>query len=43
MLKKGVSCCLVAVYTIWTVVCWCFLYAGRMFYWVIIIIILLVL
>ena len=23
------SCCLVAVYTIWTVLCWCFLYAGR--------------
>jgi hypothetical protein len=29
LIKHG-SCCLVAVYTIWTVLCWFFLCAGRM-------------
>ena len=27
-IKRG-SCCLVAVCTVWTVLCWCLLYAGR--------------
>jgi hypothetical protein len=29
LMQRG-SCCLLAAYTVWTVLCWCFLYAGTM-------------